>query len=319
MKRVKFTITLLFLGLISVGRAQEEEINQAIDLFNKAAASFGENKYDEAIEQANKAYALVANVQEGAEGVKDNYEKTISQMYYAKATSQVMEKDFDGALETLKKTSELAEKYSSQEVQGQIKDLMPQIYFAKAASNFSDKNFDEAIVNGEKAIELGASDSKVYLILGMSYLQKENNSKAEEFLIKTAEVAKAAGEEGDAKTANGQLSNIYLKKAVAAQKNKNWNEVIANANKSIEYSPTNNGYKLKGVAALSLSKWDDAIEAWSQLLNDPKDRSAANYQLGVAYLNKKNNAKACSHFKAVGADPTYKGPAEQQIKAAKCN
>lgn len=187
-------------------------------------------------------------------------------------------------------------------------------------ANAQDKDkVNQTIEHTQKTIEAESTESKVYLIQAMSYLQKNDVAKAQELLLKTAEVAKATGNKADEATANEYLSNMFLKEAVAAQKTKKWGEVLENANKSLTYKESNNGYKLKGAAATALKKWDDVIAAYTALLSDAKEAGGANYNLGMAYLGKGNTAKACEHFKKVGNDPNYKVPAEQQLKTIKCS
>ncbi|MDZ4059345.1 MAG: tetratricopeptide repeat protein, partial [Bacteroidales bacterium] len=119
------------------------------------------------------------------------------------------------------------------------------------------------------------------------------------------------------------ISTIYLKRSVAATRDKKWADVFSNAKKANEYSESANGFKLIGLAGVQLKRYDEAIDALeSYLAADPdaKDKSSTIYNLAVSYEAKNNNAKACGYYKQLLNDATYKQVAEFKVKTTlKCN
>ena len=96
-----------------------------------------------------------------------------------------------------------------------------------------------------------------------------------------------AAANGQEKAANKALGNIYLKKALAANKAKNFDQAIELANKSISFNETSKAHYVIGLAAQNSNKLDIAITAFEKYLElDPTASNAQDVRTVVDALKK---------------------------------
>lgn len=214
------------------------------------------------------------------------------------------------------------------EIVGQCKDILPKLYSSVAKDALSAKDFQGALSKIEKAVEVAKNfgneeivaeldglTPKVYIGLGAAKLAAGDTDAA----VEAFENAKALGQE---EIANKQLSNIFVKKAAAAQKNKDLKGALEAAQKSIEYLNNPTAQKIVGLSALSLKQNKvaaDALEAYLSLSPEAKDKVQIMYQLGTALVAAGDNGKACGYFKQIAQDAKWGEAARYQITTLKCN
>jgi len=138
--------------------------------------------------------------------------------------------------------------------------------------------------------------------------------------VKAFELAAQNGEET---AANKQLSNVFVKKAVACQKAKDMKGALENAQKSTQYVDNANAQKIIGISALSLKQNKVAAEAFEAYLSMKPDAVQKEpgilYQLGTALMATGDNQKACGYFKQISQDAKWGESARYQITQLKCN
>jgi hypothetical protein len=290
---MKVVLTLALAGFFRFAAEAQDEVNKSIELFNQAASSLDSKSYDEAIAKANEAYALVASSPEGSEEVKVNLEKIIPKIHFAKAKSKLSDKQFDEAIVVLNETAEIAKKFNAAELAADALETIPTAYLAQTKQLMDENKNDEAIAAVDKAIAADSANPQAYLMKGGAYLKKSDGDNAEKTLLQALAKAEQANNTPLAEQAKAYLSGIYVSKAAAGQKNKKWNEVIKNAEKSLQYKETPNALTLLDLA---------------------------NYNLGVEAQTKNNKAKACEYYKKVkGGNANAKKAADAAIKTLGCN
>jgi tetratricopeptide (TPR) repeat protein len=132
--------------------------------------------------------------------------------------------------------------------------------------------------------------------------------------ITALETAMANGQE---KNAAKILSNVYLKKAQASNKAKNYQEVIDFAAKSNEALENGNAYKLTASALQKLGKNDECIAAYEKYLEvtpNAKDAGGIICTIAVLYQQAGNKAKAKEYYEKIVNDPQYGATAQEQLK-----
>ena len=289
----KVMLTLALAGCFSFGAAAQDDVNKAIELFNQAIAGLEAKSYDAAIAKVNEAYALVASSPEGSEEVKANLEKLIPQVYFAKAKSKLSDDQFDEAVVALKETAEVAKKFKADEVAADALENIPKAYLAQTKQLLEEDKNDEAIAAVDKAIAADSANPQAYLMKGVAYQKKKDNDNAEKIMLLTIAKAEQANNSSLAEQAKAALGGVYVSKAAAGQVSKKWNDVIKNAEKSLQYKETSSA-----LALLDL----------------------ANYQLGAEAQKSNNKAKACEYFKKVkNNNAKIKTAADAAIKALGCN
>lgn len=214
------------------------------------------------------------------------------------------------------------------EIAGQCKEVLPKLYSSVAKDALSAKDYEGALAKIEKAVEvakkfnsedivaeLGELTPKVYIGIGAAKLAAGNTDAAVEAFEKAKEL-------GQDEIANKQLSNIFIKKAAAAQKAKDAKGALEAAQKSLEYLNNPTAQKIVGLSALSLKQNKvavDALEAYLSLSPNAKDKVQIIYQLGTALVAAGDNGKACGYFKQIAQDAKWGEAARYQITTLKCN
>ncbi|MCL2098663.1 MAG: hypothetical protein FWH23_07915 [Bacteroidales bacterium] len=316
MKILKSLLLTAFFAL-SLGPLNAQDLTEIVDLYNNGVKALQEGQYPQAISDIEKALQMAAAVEEDEQAlaIKANCEKIIPQLYLSYAKQQVNAKNYAEAIQHLLKAKEIAEKYADDDVMISSEDLLPQVYMVKGSADVEDGNVEAGIAEYHKALLLDKNNSTIYLRLALAQLEADEASAISNFeQIIAMETAKPA----DLAVAQRQMCNIYLKRAVAAQPAKKWNEMYENAQKAIEYNNTNmSAFRAMGQSAVELKKWKEAISAYDTVLGadpDAKDKSTIVYRLALSYENSNNKAKACSYYKQIVKDAQFKAFAEQKVK-----
>ncbi len=317
MKKFKILLMMAFFALALSGRsyAQEDvDINEAIRLYNDAVTALNDKNFTTALDNAQKALKIAtASEAEEAVATKQNIENLIPKIYYGEGRQLATDKKYDEALVVLQKAVDAATKYNDTEVKDAAEGLIPQLLLVNANTLLSSQKFAEAVAAYEKVIAVIPDEANAYLGLGQAQIRLNSEDAA----VATLEKASQLG----AKDASKLLTNIFLKKAVAGQASKKWNDVYTNAEKALSYDEDNvNGNKLLGAAAIQLKKWDTAITVYEKLLPTEKNPDNTIYSLAMAYDAKGNKAKACENFKKLvtSSNAQIKAYAEAKVKEL-CN
>ncbi len=321
MKRVKTFFAVCIISALTVVSAYGQDMEAATELYNAGGKALSESNYVAAIDSFNKALKMLETLtaeDRGEDGdvLMTECKNIIPQIHLRYGKELASAGEIDNAMVQLKKAVETANTFSNPEVAEEATALIPQLLMVNATNLLNAGKLPEAIAGFKKVLVAEPANSNAYLYVGIAESRLNNEDGA----IAAFEKAIELGE-----TANSprQISTIYLKRSVAATREKKWADVFSNAVKANEYSESPNGFKLIGLAGVQLKKYDDAIEALEMYLAaDPnaKDKSSTLYNLAVSYEAKNNNAKACGYYKQLLNDATYKQVAEFKVKTTlKCN
>lgn len=325
MKRVlKYGLTAVAALFLSFNLSAQD-INEVIDLFNKANQEFQANQYDQSLTNVTKAYEMLNTLGdvEGEEAatLKENCEKLLQAIPYMQGKDLLAAKKYDEAAIKLKAAKAASEKFANQEVVTELNELIPQIGLAKATDFLAANDFQNAAAAYEDVIKDNADNAEAYVRLGYAYDKLNDEAKAISNYEKGIEVATRLNDEKNLDMASSQLATVYLMKAAEAQKTKKWAEVATNAAKSLDIKETPQAALLAGVGNFQQKKYDPAITALEKAAGlEKNDKTLQNiaYYLAVSYEAKGNKAKACQNYKKVVGNPQFKAYAESKIKTL-CN
>ena len=308
-------IFLFFAAVVmTAGVLSAQDINQATESYNNGAMELQMGNNGAAIEYFQSALTMgEALGDEGAELVA-NCKKAICSAYLGMAKDLYNAKDFEGAVNAFTKTKEVAEGYGEAEIAAEAAELIDQTNILKfnteGKAAMKAKDFPTAIANFNKVIELDPANGAVYVQLGQAYMNAGQLDEA----VAALENAKANGQEANA---NKLISNIYLKKAQAANKAKKYQEVIDFAAKSNEALENGNAYKLTASALQKLGKNSECIAAYEKYLEvtpKAKDASGIICTIAVLYQQAGNKAKAKEYYEKIVNDPQFGATAQEQLK-----
>ncbi|MDD2594514.1 MAG: tetratricopeptide repeat protein [Bacteroidales bacterium] len=312
---MKKLLLTLFITLCTLGISMAQDLEKATELYNTAATTLNEGNTAAALDQFQQALKMAETLGEEGTEIVSQCKGIIPKLYYAIGKDYAAAKDLDNAIATLKKAVEVAKEYGDTETLTDAQDLMPQILMADAGSLLNEKKFAEAAAAYKKVIAVDPENGMAFLRMGMALAANNDTDAAVEALT----TAMSKGQEDNAKK---QLSNIFLKKAVACQRAKDAKGALEAAQKSVEYVDNANGQKIIGLSAITLKQNKvaaEALEAYLAMQPEAKDKVQITYQLGTALMGAGLNDKACGYFKQIVSDPKWGEAAKYQVTTLKCN
>ena len=293
-----------------------QDLAAVVETFNAAATALNEKNYEGALAQFNTVLEQATALGEEGEEVAANCKESIPKILLQLGKENAEGKDFDAAVDFFNKAAAKAQDFANNDaVVAEAQKLIPQMLNAKAGALLNAKDYEGAIEAYQSVIAADPANGAALLRIGQAYSALDKADEAIEALTKAAE----NGQEANAKKL---LSNIYLKKAVACQKDKDMKGMLENAQLSAENNDSANAQKLIGTAALSLNQNQvaaEAFEAYLDLNPEAADKAQTIYQIGMAYMGANNNGKACSYFKQIKGDAKFGETATYYLTTLKCN
>ncbi len=311
MKKILLTIVV---ALCTMGISAAQDLEKATELYNNAAAAI-ENSKAEAIDLFQQALDMAGKLGEEGQEIVNQCKGIIPKLYISLAKELVNEKKLDEAVAKFKEAIKIGKELGDDEVADEAKTLIPQIQLADANSLLNAKDYEGAVAAYQKVIDSDPENGAAHLRKGQALVALGKLDDA----VKAFELASKNGEED---AAAKQLSNTYVKKAVACQKAKDMKGALENAQKSTQYVDNANAQKIIGISASSLKQNKVAAEAFEAYLSmspEAKDKNQIIYQLATALVATGDNAKACGYFKQIAQDAKFGEAARYQITTLKCN
>ena len=311
MKKIFLTVMV---ALCTMGIVAAQDLEKATEIYNNAAAAIENNKA-EAITLFEQALGMAETLgDEGAEIVAQ-CKGILPKLYISLGKDLVNEKNLDEAIAKFQKAVEVGEKFGDTDVAAEAKGLIPQILMADANGMLNEKNFEGAVAGYQKVIDADPANGQAHLRKGQALAQLGKADDA----IKSFELA---AENGQEEQAAKQLSNLYVKKAVACQKAKDMKGALENAQKSTQYADNANAQKIIGMSAMQLKQNKVAAEAFEAYLamnpNAITKEAGIVYNLGTALVALGENDKACGYFQKIAQDAKFGEGARYQITQLKC-
>ena len=266
MKKFVFSVCALF-AAATISFAQD--VNEATDYFNAAVEYLNLGDKATALDKFQKAYDIAKECGEAGQALVDQCESTIPQLALMVAKDYVKAGDYETAVAKAKEASAIAASMNADSVVAEADALVPNIYMQQGNVLIKAKDYEGAIAAYTNTLALNPTNGKAYINMAAAYDKLGQTDKAEENYL----LAAANGQE---KAANKALGNIYLKKALAANKAKQFGQAIDLAKKSNSFNETSKAYYIIGLAAQNSNKLDEAIAAFEKYLE--LEPSAANSQ-----------------------------------------
>ncbi len=319
---MKKIILTLAVALATFCFAKAQDIETAVNVYNEAATMVNEGNLADALPKFIECLEMAQTLGEEGANVVSDCQNIIPQIYMKLGEAAAEESDFDTAVENFRKVVETATEYDNNyDAIERAEGLIPKMLMAKGGAMLNAKNFAEAAKAFEAVVAIDSTNTTAMMRLGHSQVGCGDVDLAIETFTAAAE--KAGEGSNIEKDAKKQISNCYLKKAVACQKAKDNRGCMENAQRSAQAMDSPNAEKLIGVSALNLKQYDTAIsafEAYLALAPNAQDKGQIIYQLATAYEGRKERAKACGYYKQLLSDPKFKDIAKYKVEEElKCN
>ena len=296
---------------MAAGIASAQDINSVTETYNNGAMELEMGNKEAALGYFQAALTAAEALGEEGMQIADNCKNTIPVLMNSIAKDYIKAEQFDAALEQLNKTIEAAGLYGNVEVAEDAKALINQTLMAKGNDLINNKDFAGAIEVYNQIMAAEPTNAMAALRLGMAYGAAGNTEEAEKaYLI--------AAENGQEKNAYKQLSNLFVKKAAAVLKTKNYAEAIEFALKSNEYLENATAMKVAGTAASALQKNEEAIqylEKYLELSPNAKDAAQMKYTIAATAQVLGDKAKAKEYYQQILSDPKFGPTAKQMLES----
>ena len=296
---------------MTAGIASAQDINSVTETYNNGAMELEMGNKEAALGYFQAALTAAEELGEEGMQIADNCKNTIPVLMNSIAKDYIKAEQFDAALEQLNKTIEAAGLYGNAEVAEDAKALINQTLMAKGNDMINNKDFAGAIEVYNQIMAAEPANAMAALRLGMAYGAAGNIEEAEKAYL-------VAAENGQDKNAYKQLSNLFVKKAAAVLKTKNYAEAIEFALKSNEYLENATAMKVAGTAASALQKNAEAIqylEKYLELSPNAKDAAQMKYTIAATAQVLGDKAKAKEYYQQILSDPKFGPTAKQMLES----
>ena len=308
MKKIFIAFTAVVMTAVSVSA---QDLAQATETFNNGAMELQMENKAAALANFQSALQMATALGEQGAEIAANCKNTIPALVLSIAKDEIKASNFDAAVEKLNEAIAIAKEYENADVAGDAETLIPQVFMQKGNTALQAKDMATAFAAYTKVVELDPTNANAYLRLGRVL---GATGKVEE-AVAAYEKAAANGEETDAKK---QISTLFVKKASAALKAKNYAAAIESALKSNEYLENANAMKIAGTASQFLNKNADAIsflEKYLELSPKAKDGNQMKYTIAALAQTAGDKAKAKEYYQQIVTDPKFGATALEMLKA----
>ena len=311
MKKIISTLAALALAAGYVGA---QDLTEITEMYNSGAEAIAAGDKEGALKSFEQSYELAAALgEEGAE-IAENCKNVIPELNLSIAKSLVNDTKYTEAIDRIKTTISVAEKFANADILAEAKDLMPKVVMQNASVLLNAKKYEEAAEAYKEVLSGDPANGLAAFRLGLALTGAGKTEEAKAAL-------QTAAENGQQAQAYKQLANLFLKEAAADLKAKQYAKAVDAAVKVTEYDGKNSlAFQIAGQASQILNKDNDAIkyfEKYLELAPTAKNATQIAFTVGALYQKAKNNAKAVEYFQKAVNDPALGDKAKALINALK--
>lgn len=282
---MKKILTIACAALFTFG-AFAQDVNQATDLYNYGANALTDGNRADALNYFQQALAIAKDCGADGEELVANCQSVIPQLYIYIAKDFIKAGAYEDAVAKLTEGIDVCNEMGDEDKAREAANLIPQVYMQQGGALLKVKDYDAAAEIYSKVLEIAPDNGRAALMLGQAKEKAGDVDAAEQAYV----LATTLGQE---KTANKQLSNLFLKKSVALLQAKDYAAAQEAAEKSFTYNENQNAYRVAGQAAMNLEDKTTAIQYFEKFLElAPADANAPQIREAVAILQKQLAAPA---------------------------
>ena len=296
--------------VMAAGIASAQDINSVTETYNNGALELEMGNKEAALGYFQAALTAAEALGEEGMQIAENCKSTIPVLMESIAKDFIKAEQYDAAIDMLNKTIEVSNTLGNAAQADECKALIYQTLMAKGNGLINSKDFAGAIEVYNQIMAADPTNAMASLRLGMAYGATGNTEAAEAAYL-------VAAQNGQEKNAYKQLSNLFVKKAAAVLKGKNYNDALTFALKSAEYLQNATAMKVAGTAASALKKNEEAIqylEKYLELSPNAKDAAQMKYTIAATAQTLGDKEKAKTYYQQLLSDPNFGPTAKQQLE-----
>ena len=310
MKKIIVTIAAL---VLAAGASYAQDMAEITEIAKQGKEAFENGEKAEALNLFKQALELATAAGDAGAEIVEQCKGVIPTITLSLAKESFNAQDYEAAAVKFQEAADVAEKFEAFDVADEALALIPKALFGSANKYLNNKEYAAAVEAYKKVIEVDAENGNAWLRLAMAL----NATGATDEAIEAFKTAATFGKEKDAMK---QISNIYLKQAAAALKEKKYAAAVEAAGKVNEIAENPQAYQIAGQASQIAGKNADAIkyfEKYLEIAPTAKNAGQIAYTVGALYQTAKNNAKAKEYYAKATSDPKYGAEAQKMLNALK--
>lgn len=293
--------------------------DEVVNTYNKAAELVGAKNFAGAIPLFEQVIAK--GLDAGPEMLENvqNAQKMLPTCYFFNGMMMAQQKNYEGAVEQLQKSAELAELYGDEPAMIKAKGMVSKIVSVMAAEAFNAKDYAKAASIFEKGYKANPTDTALGMNLAKSYCEMGDLEKGLTVYKEIVALESRNSKYAEAAAAAKKDAAYYIMlDAAKAAGEKNYDKAVADAESIIAFDPTNAQANMLLLQSFTnLKAYDKIIEVGDKAIaaqTTPALVSDAAFLVGAAYQNKENKAKAIELYRKVTVGPNV-ATAKAQITA----
>lgn len=289
---------IVAIGICMSGGLVAQEINDAISIFNKAAALL-QTDLDSSIYYFEDCIKVCDQIGDSANSVKDKVIIYLPGCYYKKSYNMfTVEKNTAGSIAIGKKSIQVAEKYGDDDIKSKTQKLLTNAYSSLGSGYFNTNENDKAIAAFDSALAINPNYIKAIYNKALIYQKLENSAKFGETIDLFIEKVKADNDTIQVAKAN-KLAIDYYRNLGAKQANAS--EAISLLSSAFKYGEDKDVYYRLANVYNKQKKFADAESNAKKGLametGNAEAKAKFYYEIGVAQVGKGDLASACTSFK----------------------
>lgn len=310
MKKIAITLAAM---ILAAGAAFAQDMAKATETAKLANESLMTGDNALALQGFQQALELAQACGEDGAELVNTCKGVIPNIMISIANESIKAEDFAGAVAKLEEAAKIAKEYAQEEAEEKALKAIPQVFMQQGNALLTAKNFAGAADAFKTALDKDPENGVAALRLGMAL---NGAGKADEAI----EAFKKAAGLGEEANANKQIGNVYLRKAAAALKAKNFAAAAEAAKEATTFAENPQAYLVAGQANQQLKKNNEAIanfEKYLELAPTAKNANAIAFTVAALCQQGGNKDKAKAFYNKVLADPQLGPQAKQQLDALK--
>lgn len=293
---IAFLVTIVAFSNFTILDPEPPTREEALAAYNEGV-KLQKTEPAKAIEFLEKAVSIAEKLDSNGVDIVEKSSKKIPGLYYNLSAGIAKEKKYGEAIESFKKTIEVAEKYENKSILDASNETLYKMYYAKGSQNLKAKSYEAAITDFNEALALQPNYTKAIYSKGIALKNKGEIDGALSQFDLVIEKATAKGDKKMASRAKKAAFNALKTSGKKANKANNSNDAIKYLTMALDK------YKTEG---------KDAADTNKKL-------AGVHFELGKAYWAKKDKGNACQSFKSA-LYGQYKKNAQYQLdNVVKCN
>jgi tetratricopeptide (TPR) repeat protein len=295
-----------------------QEINDAINAFNQGVGMIKADDAQGAIPFMENCVTICEQLGDTASDLKYKAISQIPNLYYKVALKNyTQDKNMPVCVKSCKAAINVSEKYSSAETKEKALDLMSKAYFTMGAGFVSTNENDKAINAFDSALIINPDYTKAIMNKALVYKKMNNSAKFGETIDLYITKVKASGDTVQVAQANKLAVEYYRSVGVKANQANKPNDAVTSLKTALKYGNEKDVYyQLANV----YNKQKNYIEAMANAqkgleleTGTPEAKAKFYYELAVAQAGKLDNGNACENFKNANYPPFVDAVKAQRI------